>query len=247
MGPLDRLPHWSAWFCCRSSRPSPSCWHSNGPPTSRRSSRRNGRCRRPSSRCGCSTTTSRRCFARKAEVLRHTLTYLRLSLAPTLWLIVPMLGAAAAHGIPLRLHGTDGRGGGAREGPIRRLKPGRLARPRSPPRSRRPMAVGVETPGVLLPSEREIVWRIRPRAAGSYELRLHMGGTVLTKTLLVSDAVARRSPVRPDTGVLNQLIATPRSHHCRAPRDSPRSRLAILSGRSPSQAGTSAGRACTWR
>ena len=56
-----------------------------------------------------------------------------------------------------------------------------------------------------MPSEREIAWRIRPRATGSYELRVHMGGTVLSKTLLVSDAVARRSPVRPDTAFVNQL------------------------------------------
>ena len=32
-----------------------------------------------------------------------------------------------------------------------------------------------------------------------------MGGTVLSKTLLVSDAVARRSPVRPASGLVNQL------------------------------------------
>ena len=70
--------------------------------------------------------------------------------------------------------------------------------PRAPASLEAPEAVGVETPAVVLPSEREIVWRIRPRAAGSYDLRVHLGGTVLSKTLLVSDAVARRSPVRPD-------------------------------------------------
>jgi hypothetical protein len=68
-----------------------------------------------------------------------------------------------------------------------------------------PDGLGVETPAVLLPSAGEIAWRIRPRATGSYGLRVHWGGTVLDKTLLVSDAVARRSPVRPDSGLLNQL------------------------------------------
>ena len=57
-----------------------------------------------------------------------------------------------------------------------------------------------------LPSAHEIAWRIRPRTAGSYELRLHVNGTVLSKTVLVSDTVARRSPVRPDTGLVNKFL-----------------------------------------
>jgi hypothetical protein len=62
-----------------------------------------------------------------------------------------------------------------------------------------------ETPAVVLPSAREIAWRIRPRAAGSYELRVRIGDSVLTKTVVVSDGVARRSPVRPASGFLHQL------------------------------------------
>jgi hypothetical protein len=48
--------------------------------------------------------------------------------------------------------------------------------------------------------------RIRPGAAGSYELRVHLGSHVLTKTVVVSDAVTRRSPVRPVPGFANQLL-----------------------------------------
>jgi len=140
----------------------------------------------------------------QGEVLRHTLSYLRLSLAPTLWLIVPMLA--------LLLHtefyfGYMGLATG--EPALVRVRlaadAGTKAKALLPASLEAPEAVGVETPGVSLPSEREIVWRIRPRAAGSYELRVHVGGTVLSKTLLVSDSVSRRSPVRPDTGFLNQL------------------------------------------
>ena len=141
----------------------------------------------------------------QAEVFRHTLTYLRLSLAPTLWLIVPML-ALLVH-MEFRFGYT-----GLTIGEATLVKarfaadsgtPGKALLPAS---LEAPDGIDVETPGVLLPSEREIAWRIRPRAAGSFDLRLHMGGTVLTKTLLVSDAVARRSPVRPDTGLVNQLV-----------------------------------------
>ena len=38
---------------------------------------------------------------------------------------------------------------------------------------------------------------------------------MLSKTLLVSDAVARRSPVRPGAGLLNQLLY-PSSRRCQA-------------------------------
>ena len=134
----------------------------------------------------------------QAEVLRHTLGYLRLSLAPTLWLIVPMLA--------LLLHMEFHFGyTGLIIGEAALVKV-RFAEAAPPASLEAPDAVAVETPGVLLPSEREVAWRIRPRATGSYELRVHIGGTVLSKTLVVSDAVARRSPERPDSGPLNQLV-----------------------------------------
>ena len=141
----------------------------------------------------------------QGEVFRHTLRYLRLSLAPTLWLVAPML-ALLLH---MEFHfGYTGLTTG--EAALVKVRfaaaagtPGMTVLPAT---LEAPDAVRVETPGVWLPSEREIAWRIRPRAAGSYELRVHMRGMVLSKTLLVSDAVARRSPVRPDTGFLNQLL-----------------------------------------
>ena len=134
----------------------------------------------------------------QGEVFRHTLRYLRLSLAPTLWLIVPML-ALLLH---MEFHfGYAGLTTG--EPALVKLRFDGAALPAS---LEAPEAVGVETPGIVLPSEREIVWRIRPHAAGAYDLRVRLGGTVLGKTLLVSDAVARRSPVRPDTDLLNQLL-----------------------------------------
>jgi hypothetical protein len=139
----------------------------------------------------------------QGEVLRHTLRYLRLSLVPTLWLIVPML-ALLLH-MEFRFGYTGLTTGEAVLVKVR-LAAGTQATTVLPASLEAPDAVSVETPAVSLPSEREIIWRIRPRATGSYDLRVHMGGTVVTKTLLVSDAVARRSPVLPDTGFLNQLL-----------------------------------------
>ncbi len=140
----------------------------------------------------------------QAEVLRHTLHYLRLSLAPTLWLIVPML-ALLLH-MEFRFGYTGLMTGEAVLVTVRLAEDRGRTETVLPVSLEAPEAIGVETPGVLLPSAREIVWRIRPRATGSYELRVHIGGTVLSKTLVVSDAVARRSPERPDSSPLNQLL-----------------------------------------
>jgi hypothetical protein len=149
----------------------------------------------------------------QGEVLRHTGTYLRLSLAPTLWLIVPMLalmlhmefhfgytGLAIGEATLVKVQLAGAAGAPGDDTADAQRKPMVHATLEAPD------GIRVETPAVFLPSEREVAWRIRPRAAGSYELRVHVGDTVLSKTLLVSDTVARRSPVRPDTGFLDQLF-----------------------------------------
>ena len=244
---------WPAWPCCRWSRRSPSSWRSSGPPTSGRSSPRSERCRRPSSRCGCSTTTSSRCFAHRARCCATRSRYLRLSLAPTLWLIVPMLalmlhmefrfgytGLTIGEAALVRLRLGDaiqGREMGARETAPETAQSRRW---------RRPMASSVETPACRCrPSVRSRGESGRaPR--GSYELRVHVGGTVLTKTLVVSDArgasiagAARRR--LPQSAALSIRDAT-------AGRFGPerQSRSPIPNAPSPSPAGTSAGRASTW-
>jgi hypothetical protein len=137
-------------------------------------------------------------FRAQGQALRHTLRYLRLSIVPTLWLMVPML-ALLLH-MEFRFGYTGLTTGEAALVKVRFTG--------APPQAslEAPDAVAVETPGVLLPSDREIVWRVRPRAPGSYELRVHMESTVLSKTLVVSDAVARRSPIRPPNDLLNQLL-----------------------------------------
>lgn len=134
----------------------------------------------------------------QGEVFRHTLRYLRHSLAPTLWLVLPMLALL----LQMEFHfGYTGLPIGEAA-----LVTATFEGAAAPASLEAPAGIVVETPGVVLPSEREIAWRIRPRTPGSYELRVHVGGTALSKALLVSGAVARRSPVRPDAGLLHQLL-----------------------------------------
>ena len=137
-------------------------------------------------------------FRAQGDVLRHTLRYLRLSFAPTLWLLLPML-ALLVH-MEFRF-GYSGLTVG--DTVLVRV---RVADSAAPIALEAPEGIEVQTAAVHLPSEREVVWRIRPRATGSFALGVHAGGGVLTKTLVVSDRVARRSPVRPGTGFVEQLL-----------------------------------------
>lgn len=136
----------------------------------------------------------------QGEMFRQTLRYLRLSLAPTLWLLAPML-ALMPH---LEVH-FGYRGLTSGEPALLKVRFAAAAnRPRVALEA--PDGVRVETPAVAFPSTREVVWRVRPHTPGTYELRVDLGGTVLTKTLLVSDAVARRSPVRPGGHLIDQWL-----------------------------------------
>jgi uncharacterized membrane protein (DUF106 family) len=136
-------------------------------------------------------------FRAQGEVLRHSLTYLRLSLAPTLWLIVPMTVLM----VHMQFHfGYTGFAAGDTV-----LVTAHAATPISAT-IEAPAGIDVETPAVVLPSLREVVWRLRPRQAGRYELLIRSAGSEMSKTLVVSDRVERRSPVRPAHGVVPQLL-----------------------------------------
>jgi hypothetical protein len=153
-------------------------------------------------------------FRAQGEVLRLSLRYLRLSLVPTLWLLVPLVillvhmqfhfgytgvwpGQAVL--VKARLDAPAGMaetapaatGGQPRDGSVRLEAPG---------------GIRVETPAVVVPSAGEVAWRIRPETSGSFALRVHARDAVVTKTLVVSGDVARRSPVRPASDTLAQLL-----------------------------------------
>jgi hypothetical protein len=69
-----------------------------------------------------------------------------------------------------------------------------------------PDGIRVETPAVWLPGAGEVIWRVAPAAAGEYELRVRVGGETQTKTMVVTGAVARRSPLRLEAGFLNEVL-----------------------------------------
>lgn len=134
------------------------------------------------------------------EMVRHNLTYLRLSLVPALWMIVP-LGLFVAQ---LQFHY---RYGGLELGRPALVK----VRVKNPPTGLAPVleapsGIRIETPAVWIPSLREAVWRIAAERPGNYELTVRLGEASFTKTVRVSSAIVRRSPVRVDERLVGQLL-----------------------------------------
>ena len=146
------------------------------------------------------------------EMIRHNLTYLRLSMVSVLWLIVPF-GLLVAQ---LQFHyGYSGIEPGQQALVKVRVKnspTGAALRPTeahgpasSTPILEAPPGVRIETPAVWIPSLGETAWRIAAEQPGDYELTVRLGDAVFTKTVRVSGGVIRRSPVRV-RGFVNQLL-----------------------------------------
>jgi hypothetical protein len=144
-------------------------------------------------------------FNAQFDVLRHNLTYLRLSLTPMLWMLVPLVlliaqlqfyygydGLAAGQSTIVKVRLKDAAGPASGTAPAIALQ--------APPGLR------IETPLVWIPSEREAAWRIGTDASGEYQLTVVLDGKSVTKQVRVSDQVGWRTPERLEAGLLNQVL-----------------------------------------
>ncbi len=156
-------------------------------------------------------------FRAQGEILRHNLTYLRLSLVPMLWMILPLFLVIAQlqfhygysglrPGEPVLLKARMRAGSGAMAGTPREAVHASTANPGFAASLVAPAGIAVQTPAVWIPATREVIWRISPQSGGDYALQLQLGRESFTKSVRVSDAVVRRSPVRLEGGLLNQLL-----------------------------------------
>src|SRR4051794_10423245 len=111
-------------------------------------------------------------FRAQVEILQHNLTYLRLSLVPMLWMIVP-LSLVVAHleyrygyggltpGVPVLLKAQVRQTAGEDPGDaIRARSAAPAATLETPPQ------VQVLTPAVWFPRTQELIWQVRPVASG---------------------------------------------------------------------------------
>jgi hypothetical protein len=141
----------------------------------------------------------------QVDVFRFNARYLRASLVPILWLIVPFAILVAHLESYYAYRGltpdepalvTAHLRGGGNADPTRGADPATIEAP---------AAIRIDTPAVWFPSSQDVVWRIVPDAVGAYAVRIRLGSEALTKTIVVSEAVGRRSPVRPGAAWLDQI------------------------------------------
>lgn len=136
------------------------------------------------------------------DILRHNATYLRLSLVPMLWMMVPFVLVIAQ----LQFHyGYDGVEIGRPVLVTAQLASGDglaadAAALEGPP------SIRVATPTIWFPSSRQLVWRVVATESGDHALRLRIGGSDYEKTLHASSGFARRSPERLAPGVVNAVL-----------------------------------------
>jgi hypothetical protein len=132
-------------------------------------------------------------------MLRHNLTYLRLSLAPMVWMIVPFVFVIAQ--LQFR-YGYDGLEVGRPVSLTVHLRSGAgdAASIEAPPELR------VETAAIWFPEAQEVIWRVTPLAAGEYEVRVRLAGQTYAKTIHVSNRVARRSPARLEAAFVDEIL-----------------------------------------
>ncbi len=143
------------------------------------------------------------------EILRHNLTYLRLSLVPLAVMIVPFV-IAVAH-----LHAFYGyRGLAVGEEALltaRFAKSGpagagvRVTRPDA--RLEVPEGLASRGTPIWIPSLQEMTWRLTASHAGDYRARLMLDGRSYEKRIRVSDRIVPRSALRPARGTFCQLAA----------------------------------------
>jgi uncharacterized membrane protein (DUF106 family) len=143
-------------------------------------------------------------FRAQLEILRHNLTYLRLSLVPMAWIMPPLVLVMAQ----LQFHyGYEGLHVGQAALVKADLRPGSWGSGRPSARLDAPPGLKVETEPVWIPSQSQLAWRVVAEREGDFELAVDVAGASrATKSVRVTRNVVRLSPVRVDAGLVSQLL-----------------------------------------
>jgi hypothetical protein len=134
----------------------------------------------------------------EVQILRHNATYVRLSLVPTLWVLVPAALTAA------QLQAYYGYAAVDVGHPVLVTAQFKAGRPLAAT-LHAPAGLRVETAAIAFPALDQVVWRIVGTAPGDYELRIRIADDDYAKTIHVSDGLARRSPARLAPRLLDEV------------------------------------------
>jgi uncharacterized membrane protein (DUF106 family) len=133
------------------------------------------------------------------SMLRHNGRYLRLSLVPALWTLVPLALVLTQ----LQFHFGYAEVGVGEPVLVTAVVKSRGDLPGvalEPPRG-----VRVDTAAIRFPALQQVVWRVVADSPGEFVLGVRAGGATYEKTLCISGGLARRSPVRPAPRLIDQL------------------------------------------
>jgi hypothetical protein len=131
------------------------------------------------------------------DVLVQNAIYLRLTVVPLLWIILPLSLMLA------QLQAFYGYTGVTRGVPtLITLE----SAANTPVTLEAPREIRVETDPVPLIGSTNTVWRIVPEAEGAFALTLRSGESRVVKTIVVGDRPARRSPLRAQAGFERLLL-----------------------------------------
>lgn len=132
------------------------------------------------------------------DAMLQNVIYLRLSVVPLLWLIVPLSLMVA------QLQAFYGYTGLTPNQPalitVESANRGLAATLEAP------VEIRVETEPVRLIGSTDILWRIVPSVEGEFSVTVRSGDSAVTKSILVGDRLARRSPLRTRAGLERQLL-----------------------------------------
>jgi hypothetical protein len=150
-------------------------------------------------------------FRAQGEMLKQNAAYLRLSLVPMLWMIVPIGLIAAQLEFQYGYAGlTPGQPAlvkaHLRQATTPLAEPAAVSPPASAASLEVPKEIRVLTAGAWFPATQEIIWRVMADVPGEYVVNAKFDGGTFSKTVDATDRVVRRSPVRVATGFMNQMM-----------------------------------------
>ncbi|MEZ5284052.1 MAG: hypothetical protein R2712_04425 [Vicinamibacterales bacterium] len=137
------------------------------------------------------------------DLLLANLRYLRLSLVPLAWMIVPITLVIAQ---VQSFYGYDGLDVGAPVLLSVDAAPESAAAGHEPLTLDAPPELRLDTPAVRLQESNEVIWRLVPTAAGSYAVTFRSGSRTATKQIEVGTGIRRRSPRRGAPALVDQLL-----------------------------------------
>jgi hypothetical protein len=133
------------------------------------------------------------------SILQHNGRYLRLSLVPALWTVVPLALVLTQ----LQFHFGYAEVGVGQAVIVTAALKSRVDL--LDVALEVPRGVRLESAAIRFPALQQVVWRVVADASGEFVLGVRAGGATYEKTLCISPGLVRRSPVRPAPRLFDQL------------------------------------------